>query len=107
EDGETSPFADGKIADPVSLSVAAFEVQFDEFVERYGGVMDTSTADLGAFAERGGKTIIWHGIADDIIPAAGSVHYVESVRRVLGSRKADAFLRFYLAPGVGHCGGGV
>jgi hypothetical protein len=76
---------------------------FDQFVERYGAVMDTSSPDLRAFAERGGKTIIWHGIADDIIPAAGSVHYVESIRRTLGQGKTDNFLRFYLAPGVGHC----
>jgi hypothetical protein len=31
------------------------------------------------------------------------VHYVESIRRTLGERETDNFLRFYLAPGVGHC----
>jgi hypothetical protein len=56
-------------------------------------VMDTSSPDVSEFAERGGKTIIWHGVADDIIPAAGTVHYVESIRRLVGSRKADTFLR--------------
>lgn len=97
-----SPFSDGRAPDAAGASIAAFEVGFDQFVERYGAVMDTSSPDLSAFAKRG-KTIIWHGVADDIIPTAGSVHYVESIRRTLGPRETDNFLRFYLAPGVGHC----
>ena len=105
-DGAKSPFGETSIADPNSLSLAAFEIQFDEFVERYA-VMDTASPDLREFAEAGGKTLIWHGVADDIIPAAGSVHYVDAIRRLSGIREADRFLRFYLAPGVGHCGGGV
>ncbi|MFC4309262.1 tannase/feruloyl esterase family alpha/beta hydrolase [Steroidobacter flavus] len=99
------PFADGKAVDTNSFSLAAFETQFDQFVERYGAVMDTSNPDLRAFA-RHGKTLLWHGLADDIVPAAGSVHYIESIRRMLGPRETDRFLRFYLAPGVGHCGWG-
>jgi feruloyl esterase len=91
---------------PVIPSIAGFEDEFDEFVERYGAVMDTSDPDLSGFAHGGGKTILWHGIADDVIPAAGTVRYVESVRGTLGAAKTDEFLRFYLAPGVGHCGGG-
>ena len=97
------PFFDGKAPDAGGLSTVAFERLFDQFVERYGAVMDTSSPDLQAFAERGGKTILWHGVADDIIPAAGTVHYVESIRRTLGQVKTDTFLRLYLAPGVGHC----
>lgn len=101
-----SPFSQRSAREPVITSIADFEAEFDEFVERYGAVIDTSNPDLSGFADRGGKTIIWHGIADDIIPAAGSVHYVDAVRRTLGAQRTDSFLRFYLAPGVGHCGGG-
>jgi feruloyl esterase len=100
-----SPFSDGTLPDADSFSLATLEAQFDQFVERYGAVMDTSNPDLGAFAKHG-KTILWHGVADDIIPATGTVHYVESIRRTLGERETDNFLRLYLAPGVGHCGGG-
>ena len=104
-DNRPSPFSDGTAPDTVGLTADAFEVQFDRFVERYGAVMDTSSPDLAAFAQHG-KTILWHGIADDIIPAAGTVHYVDSIRRTLGERETDRFLRLYLAPGVGHCGSG-
>jgi feruloyl esterase len=102
---QASPFSDGKPPNADSLSLAQFESQFDQFVERYGAVMDTSSPELGAFAKHG-KTILWHGVADDIIPAQGTVHYVDSIRRTLGGRATDDFLRLYLAPGVGHCGGG-
>lgn len=100
-----SPFSDGTAPDADGLSPDAFEAQFDQFVERYGAVMDTSSPDLRAFAKHG-KTILWHGVADDIIPAAGTAHYVDSIRRTLGARETDSFLRLYLAPGVGHCGSG-
>jgi len=100
-----NPFNDGKAPHPDAFSLAGFAAQFDQFIERYGAVMDTSNPDLSAFATQG-KTILWHGVADDIVPAAGTVHYVDSIRRTLGVRETDKFLRFYLAPGVGHCGGG-
>lgn len=96
------PFFDGKVPDAEGLSFANFEAVFDQLIERYGAVMDTANPDVADFAKRG-KTIIWHGIADDIIPVAGSVRYVESIRRKLGDRETDDFLRFYLAPGVEHC----
>ena len=96
------PFFDGEVPDAEGLSFAHFEALFEQLIERYGAVMDTASPDVGAFAKHG-KTIIWHGIADDIIPVAGTLHYVKSIRRTLGEREADKFLRFYLAPGVGHC----
>jgi Tannase and feruloyl esterase len=87
-------------------TLARFESQFNKFVSRYGPTMDTSDPDVRAFAARGGKTILWHGVADDVIPAAGTVHYVESIQEKLGTRATDKFLRFYEAPGVLHCQGG-
>jgi hypothetical protein len=87
-------------------SLARFESQFNNFVNRYGPTMDTSDPSIGAFAAHGGKTILWHGVADDVIPAAGTVHYVEAVQKALGASATDAFLRFYEAPGALHCQGG-
>ena len=106
EPQEPLPFGEARLAHPANLSVADFESQFDEFVERYGGVMDTSNPDIAEFAKRGGKTILWHGISDDTIAVAGTVHYVDAIRRVIGARAAEETLRLYLAPGVGHCSGG-
>jgi hypothetical protein len=40
---------------------------------------------------------------------AGSIDYYDAVNRALGGgyRRTQRFARLFLAPGVGHCGGGV
>ncbi len=37
---------------------------------------------------------------------AGTIHYYQSVQKEMGEKLTDTFLRFFLLPGVGHCGGG-
>jgi feruloyl esterase len=61
--------------------------------------------DLRPFAARGGKLILWHGWADQHISPQGTIQYWEWMSKV--TRTADAFARFYLFPGMGHCGGGL
>jgi hypothetical protein len=89
-----------------SLTRSGFESLFDQSVEQYGDVFDTSRANIRAFADHGGRTIIWHGLADNNFTANGSIQYVDSIRRELGAQRTNDFLRFYLAPGVAHCAGG-
>jgi feruloyl esterase len=63
----------------------------------------TDNPDLEAFRAAGGKIIHWHGLADNQIPAGGSVRYYESVvRRMGGYAATQGFYRFYLVPGMGH-----
>lgn len=72
--------------------------------------MGTDDPDLTGLKKAGGKIIMWHGGADQLIPLEGSINYY---RRVL---KADAedgqgvetsdYFRFFEAPGVEHCSGG-
>jgi hypothetical protein len=88
------------------LSHSEYEQLFDQSVEQYSEVFDTSKSDVRAYANRGGKTIIWHGLKDSNFPAAGTVQYVNSIRQVMGAARSDSFLRFYLAPGATHCGEG-
>jgi len=61
--------------------------------------------DLRPFASGGGKLILWHGWADQHISPQGTIQYWEWMSKV--TRTADAFARFYLFPGMGHCGGGL
>jgi len=93
--------------DPQNLDRAGFEQLFDQGLEQFGAVMDTSNPDISAFAERGGKTLIWHGQDDSNIPAAGSIHYVDAITTKIGEARAKKALRFFLAPGTAHCGGGT
>src|SRR4029453_16840163 len=64
--------------------------------------------DLRAFRDRGGRIVMWHGQADPLIYPRGSIDYYTRVMELRGgAAKAAEFMRFFLAPGVGHCGGGV
>src|SRR5438270_816417 len=40
-------------------------------------------------------------------PAQDAIAYFEGVRKTMGARKADEFLRLFMVPGMGHCAGGA
>lgn len=85
-----------------------YERFWDQSVEQYGVVLGTDNPDLSAFRDRGGKQIVWHGWADQLITAAGTVDYYGRVKQEMGgAKKASEFIRVFMAPGVGHCGGGA
>ncbi|MGY1641710.1 tannase/feruloyl esterase family alpha/beta hydrolase [Geodermatophilus sp. SYSU D00703] len=90
-----------------TLTREAFEAHSDQSVEVYSAVLATDDPDLTALADRGGKALLWHGAADFGIPFQGTVDCYERVLARMGAERTDAFLRLFLAPGVGHCGGGV
>lgn len=63
--------------------------------------------DLRKFVSRGGKLILFHGWADNLIAPLNSVNYFNDVAGKLGGlEKTDASVRLFMAPGMGHCGGG-
>ena len=77
-------------------------------MEEFGAVIGTDNPDLSAFRDRGGKILMWHGGADQLIPTDGSIDYYKRVLAQMGgAQKVSQFLEFFLAPGVGHCGGGA
>ena len=50
---------------------------------------------------------MWHGLSDQLIYPGGTIDYYTRVQQQMGGRaKAAEFIRLFLAPGVGHCGGG-
>jgi feruloyl esterase len=61
--------------------------------------------NLSAFKAAGGKLIMWQGLADQLIFTGDSINYYN--RAVLangGLRRTQSFFRYFLAPGVAHCG---
>ena len=62
--------------------------------------------DLSRFAGHGGKLLLWHGLEDQHISPRSSIEYYEAMKRYMGDARVDRFARFYLFPGVAHCGGG-
>lgn len=78
---------------------------FDRLHE-LSGLYDPTNPDLTAFAERGGKMIIWTGWADSGVSPYIALNYYTIVRETMGAEVADDFLTFYGLPGVYHCGAG-
>lgn len=73
-------------------------------IQEYDSVIGDADPDLSAFKAAGGKMITWHGVADEIIPTNNSIRYHEDVKAL--DPNVDDFYRLFLAPGIGHCGGG-
>ncbi|MEW6306770.1 MAG: tannase/feruloyl esterase family alpha/beta hydrolase [Verrucomicrobiota bacterium] len=89
--------------DWTTLTYAGFEQLWTKSVEQYGAVIGTDNPDLTRFRDRGGKVIIYHGMADQLIPAAGSIEYYQRVQQHMGGPKKTAqFARLFLVPGVDH-----
>lgn len=80
---------------------------FQQSVLQYQAVIATDDPDLSAFRDAGGKVVFWHGTADPLIFFRGTVDYYQRLEAAMGGAKqTQKFARFFVAPGVGHCGGG-
>jgi feruloyl esterase len=89
--------------DCTNLTPAGFEQLWRQSVEQYGAVIGTDNPDLSAFRDRGGKIIIYHGLADQQIPAGGTIDYYKRVQQQMGGAETTAqFARLFLVPGVDH-----
>jgi hypothetical protein len=89
---------------------AGFEVERDMRkidAELGPSVNDATRGDLRAFRARGGKLIIYHGWADSLVPPEQTIAFYDRVARDAGGvTEAQTFARLFMAPGMGHCGGG-
>ncbi len=94
--------------DWATITPEAYEHSWDQSIEQYGSVIGTNNPDLTAFRDRGGKVIMWHGWADQLIAAEGTIdYYVRIQQKMGGAETTSKFARLFMAPGVGHCGGGA
>lgn len=91
--------------DPYNYTQEGWDAAFHASVQQYTSIIGTSDAHLSEFKKRGGKMITGHGMADEAIPFNSTVNYYQRVLD-LDANVTD-FYRFFSAPGVGHCGGGV
>ena len=87
-----------------TLTYAQFDNLFAQSVSEFSGVIATDNPDLSAFKTDGGKIIIWHGLADQLIFPQGTINYYKRVQQALGGPRAtDTFARLFLASGAQHC----
>jgi feruloyl esterase len=75
--------------------------------KRDGGTLSATNPDLRPFFSHGGKLIQYHGWTDQQVMPRNSIDYYNSVVREMGgaAKLAESY-RLFMAPGMGHCGGG-
>ena len=92
----------------IGLDSPQFRDLFAQSVDKFNSLIDSSDPDLSGFQKSGGKLLVWHGAADNVIFPQDSVQYRREVEAKLGAsaRRIDDFFRLFMAPGVDHCAGG-
>ncbi|MGM9508157.1 tannase/feruloyl esterase family alpha/beta hydrolase [Larkinella sp. GY13] len=70
-------------------------------------ILNANNPDLSSLKKRGGKILMYAGTADPLVPYQDAVTYYERVVEAQGGAKQTTdFFRFFLIPGMAHCGGG-
>jgi hypothetical protein len=87
------------------ISFSKYDTIFHQSNQQYASIIGTDDPDLSSFRDAGGKIITWHGLADQLIFPNGTVNYYNKV--MAADPKAQDYYRFFEAPGVAHCGGGI
>jgi hypothetical protein len=89
--------------DWTSLTRDEFELLFEQSIEEHSSVYGGDDPNLAPFRDRGGKLLIVHGLADQIVPPQESIAYYRNVQQRMGGpvRTAD-FVRLFLVPGSDH-----
>lgn len=71
-------------------------------------VNDATRGSLAAFAARGGKLIVFHGLADTLVaPGQSAAFFDRHAAQMGGFGKLADSARLFFAPGMMHCGGGT
>ena len=92
-----------------TLTYSNYEAFFKDTMRQVNPMMASENPDLSAFRNNGGKIVMWQGWADQLIMPQGSTMYYDAVTNFMGGGYAQTqqFFRHFMAPGVGHCGGGT
>ena len=86
-------------------SYSVFEFDFNSDPDRLdymGSLLDVKHLSLKSFKEKGGKLLMFHGLADAAVPYQLSVDYYNQNYKEYGE-ETNNFFRLFLVPGMDHC----
>ncbi len=89
-----------------SVLNASIDDSLRQAVAKTSAAIDSMDPDLGAFAAKGGKLIVYHGWNDPAISPWNSINYYKSVQQKMGPDAASKVMQLYMVPGMEHCIGG-
>src|SRR5262249_8870695 len=70
--------------------------------------LNASATDYHAFQSRGGKLIMFTGLADPVVSPLDTFAYYDNVVAAMGGiDTTKSFFRFFPLPGMWHCAGGA
>jgi len=70
--------------------------------------MTSEWTNLNTFSSHGGKLLFYHGVSDPWFSANDTIDYYQRMTTANGgASQVMNWSRLYLAPGMGHCGGGA
>lgn len=75
---------------------------FTSRVTTVSALTDATDPNLAPFFAHGGKLIMLHGLADEVISPNSTIDYYNRVVATVGAASAAQSLRFYTVPGMGH-----
>lgn len=85
---------------------SATDFDFDKDPPRLSfmaGIYNALSTDLSRFKARGGKLLMYHGLADPIVTPQNTLDYYAAVEKAAGGSVTDYF-RLFMIPGMDHCG---
>lgn len=88
---------------PTTLNAFDYDL-LDRLDGPYGNISSWS-GDLGAFRNRGGKIITYHGGSDPIVSGDNTLRYYRHVAQTMNltANNMDSFLRHFPISGMSHC----
>jgi feruloyl esterase len=84
---------------------------FDRDVDRFNLPenlpMNATDLNMKAFFAHNGRLLLYHGWSDSQVSPFATIKYYQSVVSTMGEMSnAAGNVRLFMAPGMGHCGGG-
>lgn len=74
-----------------------------DYLAQSGHIWSATSTDYGPFIDKGGKLLIWHGMADGAFSARHLARWYEKMQ---AENQGADFSRLYFTPGMHHCANG-
>jgi len=107
---EASPYGIGYtryfLLDNATFALSDFNDSLVQLAEKLDpGNATADNYNLTAFRDRGGKMLMYHGMADGLVPMKGSNLYYNRVVETMGGNvtATQEYFRYFMVPGMQHC----